>query len=303
MQSESIFISVNARDRLHIKRFYSPGHLGSAVVMLHGAITHGGMFYSKSGKGLAPYLAGQGYDVYVLDMRGRGESIPLINKHTDYGHLETICEDIFAVMQKIVENRGEVPQHWVTYSWGGILMAAHLARFPKSCKHVQSIVCLASKRRISVMNKDKFLGINLAWNIMSRLLIKIFGYLPIKQLGLGMDNESRKSHRQIMRWVKEHEWIDPDDGFDYGRAIQTVPVPPTLYLAGAADTYLGHPKDVRNFMEEVGAAVSEYRLLGIHCGNKADYDHTSILTHPEAANDHFPLILEWIKKYDCKSHE
>ena len=52
------------------------------------------IFYTEKGKGLGCYLAEQGFDVYVLDLRGRGKSTPLINAESDYGQHEAITHDI-----------------------------------------------------------------------------------------------------------------------------------------------------------------------------------------------------------------
>ena len=85
------------------------------------------------------------------------------------------------------------------------------------------------------------------------------------------------------------------DGFPYGQAIRKVKVPPVLYLAGHADTYMGHPNDVRDFREEVGSTGSAYFVLGRRNGNLHDYGHIDMLTHPDAAKDHFPAILHWLR--------
>ncbi len=58
--------------------------------MLHGAVENGKIFYSDSGRGLAPFLARRGFDVYVGDLRGRGESRPHISRSSRYGQTEAI---------------------------------------------------------------------------------------------------------------------------------------------------------------------------------------------------------------------
>ena len=46
------------------------------VLMIHGAVENGRIFYSNSGKGLAPFLCNSDSDVFVIDLPGRGESQP-----------------------------------------------------------------------------------------------------------------------------------------------------------------------------------------------------------------------------------
>ena len=42
---------------------------GEPILMVHGAIENGRIFYTESGKGLACFLARHGYQVYVADLR------------------------------------------------------------------------------------------------------------------------------------------------------------------------------------------------------------------------------------------
>ena len=102
LQEESIFVPLSTTDTLHIKRFYENAE-GEPVFMIHGSIENGKIFYSKSGKGYAPYMASQGYDVFVVDLQGRGESTPTMNKNSHYGQLDVIKTDMPACIKKIQE--------------------------------------------------------------------------------------------------------------------------------------------------------------------------------------------------------
>ncbi len=293
---ESIFISITSSDELHLKRFYSKNKLGPPVLMLHGSIENGRIFYSKNKKGLAPYLAQNGFDVYVADLRGRGESRPLVHRGSRYGQTEAITEDIPAFINKICQIRGNIPQHWIAHSWGGVLFASYLARFKEHRDLVHSMVFFGTKRSISVTHLKKLIMMDLFWGPVARFLVKCFGYLPIKQLGLSSDNETDRFHKHILLWATHPSaWVGPDDKFDYAKAVQKITLPPTLYFAGIADSYLGHPKDVHRFLKETGAQNAEYRLLSKANGNLQDYDHIDMLTHPDATRDHFPQILQWLR--------
>ena len=112
---------------MHLRRIYDDPE-GPPVLMIHGAMSNGKIFYSESGKGFGPWLAEQGFDVFVADFRGRGLSEPLISADSDFGLKEMQEEDMAAFAGKIVEIKGRVPQHWVSHSWGGVTILAHLAR-------------------------------------------------------------------------------------------------------------------------------------------------------------------------------
>ncbi len=299
-QEASLFLPVSPTDQLHLKRFYSTP-LGPPVFLLHGSVENGRVFYSNNGKGLAPFLARHGLDVYVGELRGRGRSRPPIGRHAQYGQTEAICEDLPTMVQAIQELRGDVPQHWIFHSWGGVLAFSMLARRPEWIPRVESITCLATKRRIRVFNLKKFFIIDLLWNRLARFITSLWGFLPAKSLGMGSDNETKKSHLQNVLWVRAASpWLDSDDQFNYGEKIQGLDLPPTLHLVGSRDAYLGNPKDVRDFLSETGTKKFHYELLSRKNGHRRDYDHLDILTHPDAEQDHFPMILRWIQSKEFR---
>ncbi len=269
---------------------------GPVVFMLHGTIANGRAFYTFSGKGLAPYLARAGYDVYVADLRGRGLSTPAIDRHSDFGQTQVMTEDIPAFLAKIKELRGDAPQHWVGHSWGGLLLHGYLARFPAQLKQLRSMLCFGTKRRIRVSNWEKFWKVDFFWLGLGALMVRIFGYFPAKFFMPGADNEPRLYHAQTIPWLKSELWVDPEDGFSYSEAIRHIDLPPTLHLTGAGDHALGHASDVRDFIRESGAKQVDFHMIGRAQGYRHDYNHLNILTHPDANEDHFPLVLEWLEK-------
>ncbi|MDX5480746.1 MAG: alpha/beta hydrolase [Hymenobacteraceae bacterium] len=295
LDQESIFIPVTATDTLHLKRF-SKQQQGPPVLLVHGSIENGRIFYSQSGKGLAPYLAQQGYDVFVADLRGRGKSRPAISGNSTFGLSHTLQEDFPAIITKIQELKGDVPQFWGAHSWGGVLMLAYLAR-PAVPVKVQAMAFFGSKRRISIWSPKKFFMVDVVWNWLSKAVVAATGALPAKRMRIGSDSETRLTHRQTHAWVVEKKWLDWHDSFDYAAALQRMQLPPALYLTGAKDDVLGHPVDVEKLMQETGCTRCRFEVLSKANGNLHDYGHINILTHPDAVQDHFPLVKEWYKKH------
>ncbi len=296
LQQESLLVPVNDTDRLHIKRLFAATG-GSPVLMFHGVVENGRVFCSRSGKGLGPFLAKHGYDVFVCDLRGHGLSQPLLSRRSRYGQTEAITEDIPALINAVVGIRGTTPQIWVAHSWGGVVLMSYFARFATHRPLVKAIVLFATKRCIRVGGIRKLMGMNLGWNGLGRLFTGTFGYLPRGMCGRGTDAESAKFHRQCVEWARPGPWIDSDDGFDYGAAIQKLELPPILSYAALGDRYLGHPRDVRDFLDEMGARHATVHDLGKSHGALHDYDHMGILIHPAATSDHFPEVVRWLNQY------
>jgi len=294
IQEESIFIALNEIDTLHLKRIYQNPN-GPPVFMIHGSIENGKVFYSSSGKGFAPYLAKQGYDVFVADLRGRGKSTPAITKNSKSGLTEVLSEELPAFLDKIKEIKGDVPQYWVGHSWGGVMLLAYFARNQES--KVNAMAFFGSKRRISIFSWKKLVMVNFFWVLVAKTSILIKGYLPAKALKMGSDEETAKSHKQTDQWVQSKKWIDWDDRLDYAAKLKSLQLPPVLYLTGKKDDVLGNAIDVRLLMSETGEhQPSKFIHLSKENGSLQDYGHIDILTHKDAEKDHFPIVLDWFRE-------
>lgn len=294
-REEDLFLPVTAQDTLYVKRIRHPRHDGEPVLMVHGVMANGRIFYSDSGKGLAHWLAQQGYDVYVADLRGRGRSTPRIGRHSRHGQTEIIREDLPALHALVRRLSGGQRVHWMAHSWGGVHMNSALLYRPALIDEVASLVYFGSKRSVHARNLNKLLEVDLMWNGVARLLCRTVGYLPAQRIGLGADDETDKSHRQSKAWAKVQPWVDSDDGFDYAAAARRHTLPPALYLAARNDPCRGHPQDIKHFRNESGNHRACVHLLARHTGHHHDYNHVSLLTHPDAVRDHFPLVLSWLQ--------
>jgi predicted alpha/beta hydrolase len=290
MNQESIFIPFEGGE-LHLKRIYKDPK-GPPAFLLHGSMENGKIFYSKSLKGYGPFLAEQGYDVFIVDMQGRGESTPTMSRISAYGQVDVIKTDIPLSLAKIKEIKGDVTVYAAAHSWGGVLLLAYMARFDHDIKNA---VLFGVKRYISVRGWEYFKRLRFGWYFLGRLLNPFYGYFPAVKLGAGSDNEPRNHYNQINDWLRVGApWIDNVDGFDYGKALEDKTLPPLLFLAGKNDTLLGHPTDVQGLMVEIKHAKKDYWFLSKDTGCIHDYGHIDMLSHRDAPRDHFPKTAEWI---------
>lgn len=299
LTTTSFFIKVNNKEELHLKRF-SAYPKGKTVFLIHGSIENGQIFYSKSNKGLAPFLAKQGFDVFVPDLRGRGLSKPLINKNTSYGQTESIIEDIPAFVEKIKEITGQYPEHWMGHSWGGVLAIANLVRFAEVRKAVKSMTFFGTKRRITPHNLEYYTKLKIMWHLVGRLMIARYGYLPAKEKKFGSENEPAKYFTEVNGWLANDHWKSTADGFDYTKSLQELQgdFPPILHIAGKNDTYLAHEKDIKRLMKEINNPKDVLLMLSKQNGFLHDYGHIDMVTHKDAPTDHFPKVVAWMKQHE-----
>ncbi|MBB1425535.1 MULTISPECIES: alpha/beta fold hydrolase [Shewanella] len=281
--------------QLHLRhiRPTSPIALGIPILMLHGAMSNGRVFYSSSGRGLGCFLANAGFDVYVMDTAGRGLSEPKIHRDFTLGQGEVIREQLPLVQQFILQRHPLVNKvHWCAHSWGGVLMASSLARYSHLQSSVASLLTFGSKRTIKVKSFKKWLMVDFFWNRFAPFYIGRQGYFDASRLRVGMDNESSASLLQTIDWVRG-DWVDHDDNFHYAEAATKAVWPPAWFIAGKNDHVLGNPSDVRDMIDECGFSQVKYTLLAKEKGNLLDYNHAGMLTARQAEQDHFIQIKQW----------
>lgn len=272
---------------------------GQAILLIHGAIENGKIFYNEKGKGLAPYLAQKGYDVFITDLRGKGKSTPSASSgKLKGGQFEVITIDIPALINKINELKNGPVIHLMAHSWGGVLIASWFARFSKENKNVKSVTFFASKRKIYVHHFKRWFMVDLMWTGVGSIATKLFGYLPAKKLRMGADDEPGQFFFQCNQWVYSNKWIDSIDQFDYLKAFKEVEFPPVYSLTGVADHSLGNVICVNKMLKEIGAQNVTHTNLGLQHGNKNNYDHINILTHKDSVNDHFPKLVNWLAQFN-----
>ena len=290
-------VPVSGKVQLHLRRLWSGTKArGTPVLMVHGAAEDGHIFYSQNGQGLGCFLARHGYEVFVADLRGKGKSWPTINQHSDFGFHEMIMEDIPALARTVAKASGGQEQTWVTHSLGGALVAASLARSSPEELGVRQLVHFAARRTINSTSLRRKLLVDLLWNRIGRMAVAVEGYLPASAIGLGTARETGRCFHDAVNWSMREQWIDSEDGFDYGEALKMRPWLRSLYFASVKDSAFGSPDDVRDFMHELGRHDGRMLVLGRAGGNLRDYSHTGILMHPDAEIDHFPQLLAWLQE-------
>jgi pimeloyl-ACP methyl ester carboxylesterase len=267
---------------------------GEVVVLFHGYFEDGRIFYSNNGKGLAPFLASNGFDVFVVDFPGKSESKHTISQGLDYSQHDIITKMIPTILETIRTLSGKTYLHIGAHSWGGVVVMAYMARFKDA--HLASFFSFGAKRRIGRINVRRLIYIEFGWNVMGNYLCNKHGYLPFKKMRMGNEDEAKSYFKQTSKWIYSRNWIDPYDQFDYTDGFKNYEAPRSLFITGKGDKILGHPKDVAALKDELHSSISQFEVIGKHTGYKHNYDHINLLTHKDAPSDHFLLIVNFLKK-------
>jgi len=265
------------------------------VLLIHGSMESSRIFYSKSGKGLAPYLAINGFDVFAIDLAGKGKSTPEASQKLNHTQGDFIHRDMNKYMEHIRTFYPETPVCIGAHSWGGVLALSWYA-FYGNLRNTGPMVFFGTKRRIGVFHPKRIFMVDIMWSGLGYSMGAILGYVPTGKMKLGIEDEPIQFFKETNKWVYSNKWIDQHTGKDVSAILKETAKPPILHFAGVNDTVLGNPLDVDRLIKETGDENTELIILGRSNGNLRDYGHNDMLTAKEAPEDHFKIALEWFIK-------
>ncbi len=260
------------------------GDLGEPVVLLHGSFSNRRFWCSPLGIGAGAHLARQGFDVWILELRGHGLS-PRNRDYTKNRVSQYVRYDLPAVAAFVQEQNGLAP-HWVGHSLGGIVLAAALGGGYLDEASAASAALFGSQiSRIYWPLKVP----PVEWA--GRLLLKGFDQVSGSRLKRGPEDEPIGLVKESLRWHGLFGRFG-DSERDWWAGLADVRVP-LLAAAGAGDTQ-DPAWACRKLFEQFGSAQKEYHCLGKADGFSQDYGHVDMLVSKGAQKEVWPLLAAWL---------
>jgi oxygen-independent coproporphyrinogen-3 oxidase len=249
------------------------------VLLTHGTFSNGTLCSR-----LAAYLAQQGFDCWVLDLRGHGESqrdgftpdfeaFGLFDTPAAIGAVRrySACPEIFLV----------------GHSAGGLAFLMHLARRPEARREVVGVITLASQAT----------GAYTTWQGWAaghgvQVGTAVLGYSAGRAWRLGPEDERKGVFDAWFRWNRTQRWTGAD-GFDYMAALGQVTVPVWCF-AGAGDRAIAPAEGCRRVYEAIGSPGKRWTVCGRAEGFSEDFNHARIIASRAAQREIWPRIKDWL---------
>jgi pimeloyl-ACP methyl ester carboxylesterase len=261
-----------------------PAGRGVPVILLHGSFSNRRLWFSPKGVGLGAWLARQGFDVWVPEMRGHGLSPRNIeyrhNKVADYARYDLPVINAF-----VQEQSGRKP-HWVGHSLGGTTLAAALGGQYLGADGVASVAMFGSQvsRHYWPLKVPP-----VAWA--GRLLLKRFAHLSGSRFKRGPEDEPIGLALEVMRWYGLFgKFRDRHSDWWAGMADNQVPV---MAVAATGDHQDPVP-ECRRLFEQFGASARRFVELGRKNGFSGDFGHVDMLVSKAAQAEVWPLVAQWL---------
>lgn len=274
--------------KLRFDRVRARGERRGAVLCLHAMMTDGRYFGARRKGTFAATLADAGFDVFVADFRGHGNSVPPRAGTDDWSFDDLVEKDLPAIVQAVAGEAqcttGELAV--IGHSLGGLAATAAIG----TRKIVAPRVLLLPATAVWLVGPDGSIR-RRALMAAYRGLTSLFGRAPIRAVGAGTADESATYVGQLTSWARTARWTSLR-GVDYLAQLDTI-TSPVLPYAGATD-WMCTVDDARGFASRMPGA-QPVRIVGTKYGDALDPDHFQMFTRPELR----PLWTEWIAKLSC----
>lgn len=276
-QSQHI-INMEAGGRIALYRIRPSRPVGYPLIIAHGTLSNHKTVYD-----LGRYLADQGYDCWLLEWGGHGQSVP-VKRRQDF---ETPAFfDLPAAVGIVLQKTRQSKLFWVAHSGGGILMLMHLARCLETQTQIAGLVTIGSQATDAAGWWPRRGGTAVLW-----AGTHLLGRTPRLLLPLSNESEPSLLLAQWAMWNLRSRWSG-HDGFDYMANLIHITVP-ALMIAGGGDDIAPHT-GCRKFFEAYGGRDKSWLLCDLTTGYSKGFTHGQLVRGRAAKAEIFPQIGSWI---------
>lgn len=293
------------------------------MILCHGLTSTAYSFDLGNGLGLGRYLADQGYDVWMLNLRGRAFSSKPGDKNSDHKfdwRIDDYIEyDVPAALDYVREKTGSDKVTWIGHSMGGMVIYGYLGKYGQD--KVDKLVIIGSP--VKFTPHDSFtLGVVSAgqsvfregWGVpVHRGAILLSGYpevMPEKIVGLIVNRDnfcddtlcrymansvpdlSGSTMRQIGDWYTNDRFQSADGTTNYRENIRNITLP-ALVMAGKLD-HVAPSWMVYPGYEMLTSKDKTFHILGQVSGCKQDHGHGGIILGDNAETEVYQVIARWL---------
>jgi predicted alpha/beta hydrolase len=263
--------------RLALHRLGRPG--AAPILLVAGAFSDHRFWLGTRGAGFAREAAAAGFEAFVLDHRGHGES-ERPQPAEKWSFRDWIVSDVPAALERAGRSGRAVV---VGHSAGGAAVLSALAARPELCSHVAGVIAAATPA--PVLSAFRRSG---AWT--AERLSQLFGRFPARALGLGGEDELSEVMAQWMRWNRRGRW-GWNGGPNLTAALRDLS-PPVLVVAGSGDRVFAPPELCRALAASIGGGA-EFREFGKRTGASRDFGHAGLVVDRAARTEVWPVLLAW----------
>ena len=303
------------------------GGEGPPVVLVHGVSSNHRFWDVQPGASLADHLAGAGYDVWNLDLRGHGDALKDgrgRKQRPDWDIDDYGKQDLPAAFAHVRSRTGAERVHYVGHSMGGMVLAVYLAT--EGDAELASAVVVASP--LDFREPDLVLRVLLAGGHVVGPIRRLPTPMGAKGLALfrrelpgqtdamlhnpaNFDRKvegamlrsvvspmTRGEIRQFSRMAAEADFRSADGETIWRHDLIDVTLP-MFFVAGRMDR-VATPERVLAFHDAVGSEDKAFVVVSEANGFSGDYGHLDACCARQANTEVWPMIELWLDSHPAE---
>ena len=319
---ETRFVPTDDGWRLALSRYLPKRHAPAHAVSQAPVLLCSGLGANRHTWDLDPqvsfarYLAAEGYDVFVVELRGHGrsEKPPYGGKRYGWGFYDYVQRDLPAAVGAACEVTGAPTVHWMGHSMGGIAVMAALAMGER---RLRTVTTMASAIDYSDTGShfDTLIRLLPLTRVLRAVPLGPFASLfapvalathnPIDRFNVHPPNVDRALYRRLtaigfhpisspvlqqLATAFRYDGLRLLDGSSCAeRLAQSRDLPPVLSIAGTRDPQCS-PAAARRHGDH-------HRVLGRVHGQVEDYGHFDLLMGERAEQEVWPGLVDWLRQH------
>jgi predicted alpha/beta hydrolase len=255
------------------------------VLLAPGTFSMRSLWLGTRGHGFGRILAEAGFDTWVLEPRGHGDS----DRPARWTMSDWIRLDAPAAVREVLGRTGSAGLYWVGHSAGGVIGAAFAGGGSPEAERLLGLVLLGAPGP-GGLRWYRRAGARLAWTVAALLP---WAKVPGPLIGMGPEAEPAALVREWMGWNLRGAWSGPDG--DYLAGLGSVAVP-LLSIGGAGDPVLAPRVAIHDLARRFGSADRTVVIAGRSAGFRRDYGHAELIASRGAREEIWPLVLSWLQE-------
>lgn len=256
------------------------------IVLVHGSFTNRGFWLSSQGIGLARYLVENGFDVWLMEMRGHGLS-PRNQEYKNNCLEHYALTDVPAINEFVIEKTGLKPI-WLGHSLGGVLISTAIASGALPEIQVAAIALLGTQ----VVRRRWFLQVPLVTSL-GKLWFTMMSEMDGRKLKIGPENEPAGIAKEYLRWLGMlGRWRLKQNKTPLLAKWQGVDIP--LFAMVGKDDQSDPAKYCQRFFDLCGSDEKVFKLLAKEEGFSRDFGHVDMVVSKDAAKEVWPELSRWL---------
>lgn len=296
---------------------------GRALICCHGLACNHRFFDLDDEHSLGRHLAAQGFDVWLLDLRGAGasERASFFGRPWSFGILDHAHHDVPAAVAHVQAETGQAAPLWLGHSMGGLV--ALLAGADGCVDALGGVVTLGTPMhpdpvRVGFGTAARWLD-RFDWWPVARLgrwchlVVPFTGRIRLRRIERLFYSANNMSFDVLRRFMVDVVGDVPQkvingfvDALLHRRGLDGRPIEhslerlgkvewPALAIAGNIDM-LAPPASVRAGFDALGSEDKEYALIGggVDGGHTGDWGHLDLVLGREAREIIYPRVTQWL---------